>query len=62
MVVQANHLAAVALSEELAGLIARNQSRTASKVAADLNGCLKALQILESSLVAFPDATRGEGR
>lgn len=58
MVVQANHLAAITLSEKLHTLVARNETRKASKVAADLNGCLKALQVLESSLVTFPNLAR----
>lgn len=61
MVVQANRLAAIALSEELQMLVVRTKTREASKVAADLDGCLKALQALESSLVTFPSLTLDVG-
>lgn len=54
MVVQANQLAAIALSEEVHNLVGRAESKAASKVAAGLDGCLKALEVLESSLVTFP--------
>lgn len=54
MVVQANQLASIALSEELQVLVGRTETKKASKVAADLDGCLKALQALEEALVTIP--------
>lgn len=54
MVVQANQLASIALSEELSSLIGRTETKKASKIAINLDSCLKALEALEESLVMFP--------
>jgi hypothetical protein len=58
MVVQTHTLAAKAFADELHDRVTRMDLKGASEMTTGLETCLRALRVLEGSLVTFPNLSR----